>query len=321
MALSFLSPWFLVALSLIPTLGAAYVWWIRKPSRSPLPYPNATVLAAAAQHSGFRSHIPAVLFLLALAAIIVSVARPVTSLPVRAHRATLILTLDVSSSMQAKDIVPTRLDAARAAAKSFMKGLPEGLRLGLVTFSSTGNLIVPPTSDHVRVVKAIDTLHVGDETAMGDGLAQAVASLPDRAGPDGDGGLPYANPFSLPTGIVILLSDGLNNAGMDPMKAAELARRQQVVVYTVGVAAPTPADMPRSSTALDDETLDAMARLTGGLYFHASSAEGLREVYQEIRKSLGWQPQPVEVSALTAGLSTAALLAALVLSRLRGVYV
>lgn len=169
------------------------------------------------------------------------------------------------------------------------------------------------------MLEAIDRLSVRHRTAIGDGLAEAVAALPGRVRPRPDGSLPRMPPGAVPPGVVVLLSDGQNNAGMDPLAAAEAARRERVTVYTVGVGQPPGGD--GSSTRgfviggpVDEETLQAVAQRTGGAYYRASSAGRLRDIDRTLARSAGWEPRPTEVTALAAGLGAAALLAALVLS-------
>src|SRR3990172_3818519 len=162
----------------------------------------------------------------------------------------------------------------------------------------------------------LDGLGFVRRTAIGEGLLEAVVALPERFRPGLDGTLP-APSGPRPPGIVILLSDGRSNTGIDPLEAAEIARRQEVTVYTIGVGQPfTPDNVYTLGGSLDEYTLKEIARLTGGTYHHASSAEALRSVYQKLARTVGWERRPQEAGALAAALAAVVLLTALAFSRL-----
>src|SRR3972149_6341053 len=199
--------------------------------------------------------------------------------------------------MRSQDILPTRLDAAKAAAKDFVAAPPNRVRLGLVMFGGYPLLLGPPGTDRPLILEAIDGLGFVRRTAIGEGLLEAVVALPERFRPGLDGPLP-APSGPRPPGIVILLSDGRSNTGIDPLEAAEIARRQEVTVYTIGVGQPfTPDNVYTLGGSLDEYTLKEIARLTGGTYHHASSAEALRGVYQKLARTVGWERRPPEAGA------------------------
>lgn len=318
MSVTFIWPSLLWGFLLIPVLLAIYLRVMRRPVAIPVAYSTEVAAAdAAARGSRMPRHLPAALLLLALVTSLTALARPVTILPVPADRSALMLAIDVSGSMRSQDIAPSRLEAAKSAAKEFVAALPARVRVGLVTFGGYAQVVVPPVTDHARVSDAIDGLGFVRRTAIGEGLLEAVAALPERARPSADGTLPPGPSGPRPAGIVILLSDGRSNTGIDPLEAAEAARRQEVTVYTVGVGKPfTPDNTLTVGGPLDEETLKEMARLAGGAYYHASSAEALRDVYRKLARTVGWERRPQEVSAIAAALATAALLAALAVSRL-----
>ncbi len=313
---AFLWPAVLWGLAAIPVLGLAYAALLRRRLRHTVSFPPVEAAATAAgQQRRIRRHLPAALFVLALLATVLALARPVVPLLAPSDRSAMMLSIDVSGSMLSRDVAPTRLAAAQAAAKDFVRGLPARVRIGLVSFAGSAVLHVPPTDDHAQVLAAIDALSVRHRTAIGDGLMEAVAALPGRVRPLLDGSLPPMPPGPLPPGIVVLLSDGQNNSGMEPLEAADIARREGVTVYTVGVGQPVSSD--RAFTIggpVDEETLQAVAQRTGGAYYRASSAERLRDIYRTLARSVGWETRPTEVTALAAGLGAAALLAAVVLS-------
>jgi len=312
----FIWPTLLWALALVPVLIALYMRAIRRRPAASVRYPNMELLAAAAARSNaFRRHLPAGLFLLAATAIVLAVARPVVSLPVPADRAGIMLAIDVSGSMRSQDIHPNRLVAAQEAAKMFLKTVPSNVPVGLVSFAGFATLLAPPTTDRTRVFDAIDGFYFARRTAVGDGLLEAMAALPGRAKPSPDGTIPPKPPAGWPPGFIVLLSDGRSNAGMDPVKAAGIVRQQGVIVYSIGVGSTDPNAGWRIGGTLDDEELQAIARETGGLYFHAKSAAGLQNVYRHLARTIGWDYRPEEVTSIAGMLAAMALIAAVVISR------
>ena len=315
MSLTFLWPAFLWGLVLLPALATAYVYMLRRRVPHSITFPALWLVAAADRRARRRRAIPAAIFCAAIGAAVLGLARPVVPMPQPVIRSAVMLSIDVSGSMLSEDIAPSRLEAAKAAAKGFVAGLPRGIPVGLVTFARDAQLVLSPTEDLGRVLAAIDGIWVRHRTAIGEGLLEAVAALPERTRPPGDGPLPPVPAGPKPSGVVVLLSDGQNNSGIDPLEAAEWARRQQVTVYTVGIG------QPLGSTGglmiggpLDEATLQAIAGRTGGTYHHASSAGELRGIYRTISRSVGWKVQPVEITGLLAALVAASLLAALLLT-------
>ena len=313
--MSFLWPALLYGLLLLPAMAAAYVWLLQRRSRLSVAFPTLEI-AAAAMGPGrrIRRHLPAAFFLLTFLAIITALARPVISMPVPSDRAAMVLAIDVSGSMLSQDVDPSRLEAAKAAAREFVGTLPHRLQVGLVTFAGYAVLAVPPTADHDRVLEAIDAITVRHRTAIGDGLIEAVAALPGRVRPTPEGALPPMHPDPPPPGVVVLLSDGQNNAGVDPLAAADVARRERVTVYTVGIGVPlTPATRWIWGGPLDEATLRDMAGRTGGEYYHPTSGKELRGIYKKLARSVGWEHRSTEVTSIAAGAGTLMLLAAIAL--------
>lgn len=311
---TFIWPGFLWVLLLLPLLVALYVRLLRRTARYPVTYSTASVLAAALTRTAWRRHVAAAMFLLGLAAVMLAMMRPVVSLPIPADRSAIMLVLDVSGSMRSQDIDPNRLDAAKSAAKTFLDAVPDRIRIGLVAFAGFASLLSPPTTDHTRVGELITGLGTARRTAIGEGLLEGVVGLPGRARPTVEGVLPpLTDP--LPAGIVVLLSDGRNNAGIDPLEAAEIARRQQVKVYTVGLGDPVTRDFGWTiGGPMDEETLQAIASTTGGTYHHASSAKALHGIYRDLARQIGWERRPTEVSAVAAAGAALLMIAAAVLS-------
>ena len=314
---TFTSPGFLWGLLVLPLLAAGYFAAVRRPTRYRISYSTGSLLAAAAAKGGKRRHLSAAFFLLSIAAIIVALARPEALIRVPADRAAIVLSLDVSGSMRSTDVFPTRLDAAKAAARTFVDAVPDRVRIGLVAFAGFATVLSEPTTDHARIIELINGLGMARRTAIGEGLLEAVATLPDRVKPRPDGSVPLIPPNPAP-GIVVLLSDGRSNAGIDPLQAAQIARDQKVRVYTVGLGQRvTPDNAWTIGGPMDEETLQTIASMTGGQYYHASSAQSLLGVYRTLARRIGWERRPTEVSAVAAGLAALALLAAAAISWLR----
>ncbi len=311
-------PAVLWALLLTPVLVWLYRAAQRRGSRHAVGFPDVTLIStAAAWARPARRHAPAVLFLIGVTFLLLAIARPRAPVLVAADRSTIILSIDVSGSMRSQDIQPNRLGAAQTAAKAFIATVPPTVRVGLVTFAGYAALIVPPGTDRALLVEAIDRLSYARRTAIGEGLLEAVAALPGRVRPSPDGSLPASPPGGRPPGVVILLSDGRSNSGIDPMAAAVIARQQEVTVYTVGVGSPANAGTAWTiGGSLDEETLQAMARETGGTYYHASTSQGLRAVYRGLARAVGWERRLDEVTSVAGMLGGLAILASVLVARL-----
>jgi len=315
----FLWPAVLWGLVGLPAAAWLYVRALRGRSRTALAHPQLPWVAEAAKAARpWRAHLPAVVFALALAAVLLSLARPVAPLPVPAANVNVVLSIDVSRSMLAEDVRPNRLEATKAAAVDFVRGLPRSARVGLVTFSSYATLLAAPTTDHERVIEAIRSLQAEFATAIGDGLLEAVWALPGRVRPSSPTAAPAPPKGQLPPGIVVLMSDGQSNRGVPPAEAARVARDQQVKVYTVGVGTPEGTFLNIGGrpiwVRLDEETLREVAAITDGTYFHASSAQDLRRVYRNLSRTIGWDRKPTEVSSVAAAAGAVLLVSSLALS-------
>ena len=307
--MTFLWPAALVLYLLVPALIAWYVWLLRRPSRTRVRYSSLDLVAkAAAAGKPWRRHVPAALYLLTLCAVIFTLARPMAPVPVPDDRTVVMLSIDVSRSMMAHDVVPTRIEAAKKAAVEFVRAFPRGAKVGLVSFSSYATLVTPPTDDHERVIQAINGLALEFATAIGDGLLEAVYALPGRARPEN--GLtptvpgPPPSPDRLAPATVVLLSDGQSNRGTPPEDAAIVARQLRVRVYTVGLGSPEGTFLELGGRSifvrLDEETLKGIAQMTGGTYQRVSSTTELSRVYTRLGRSIGWERKPTEISGLTS---------------------
>lgn len=334
--MSFAWPDLLWLLVLLPLLVAAYVWLLRRKRKSAVRYANLSMVKEAmGPGSAIRRHVPPLLFLFALALLIVAMARPSATITLPTQKQTIILALDASGSMRAKDVLPSRIEAAQAAAKAFVADTPKKTRIGVVTFAATATLVQPPTEDREAINAAIDRMQLQRATATGSGLIVSLATLfPDagfdvstalfgrdapRNAPIGDAKKDAAKAFKpVPPGsynsaVIILLTDGQRTTGPDPIEIAKLAADRGVRVYTVGFGTTSGEIIGFEGWSfrvrLDEETLKTIATMTQGEYFHAGSATDLKKVYQTLNSRLSLEKRETEVTALFS--AVAALLAML----------
>lgn len=309
-------PLVLLALLVIPLLVVLYVVRERRRTAAAAGYANPALLPNVIDRApGLRRHVPLVLMLLGLTAIVVGVARPHATVNVKREEATVILAVDVSRSMKAEDVEPTRLDAARNAAKAFLGKVPERYRVGVVSFATRAVVGVAPTEDRSLVEASLDTLAPGEGTAIGDAVALSTRVGQARSTDDD----------SAPPRSVLLISDGARDGGaVDPQVAARRAKQLDVPVYTVlvgtedGVVEETLTGGFRQLIRVppNPDTLRAIAQLSGGEFFTATDAEGLERVYEELGSRLGTRKQSREIGDYFAGGAAAFLLAGGALSAL-----
>jgi Ca-activated chloride channel family protein len=306
----------LATLSLPLFALAAYLWLQRRPSKYAVDFPNLAVLEAVAGRSrAWRRHLTAAFLLLALTALCIGVARPEMTMSVPDERATVILTLDVSGSMLAEDVKPTRLEAARAAVRRFLERLPERIRVGLILFSSDPTVVAPPTRDRDLVLEGLGQLVPGFGTAIGDSVARS-AELVREATPHPEAGGAPPTEQQAPPAVVVFLSDGFQTRGvLTPEEGAQRAQRARVPVHTIALGTdegvielerfgerrqiPVPPDRP---------TLARIAAVAGGKSFDVRDADRLSEVYENLGSLVGRvdEKREVTVAFVAAG---AALLA------------
>lgn len=304
----------LVGLVLVPLLAVVWVWHERRRTRSQAAFGNPDLLPNVVERSPGRLRaLPVVIALVALTAMIVGVARPHATVEVPREEATIVLAVDVSRSMKATDVQPTRLDAARAAAKQFLAGVPEKFRVGVVSFASRAAVGVVPTEDRELVGSALDALVPGEGTALGDAVALSL-----RIGRPTEASTEPPPPRS-----ILLISDGARDGGrLEPADAAEEAKKQGVPVYSVlvgtgnGVVEETlPGGLRRIiRVPPSPETLQQVSLTTGGELFAAPDAEGLRTVYEELGSRLGTRDESREITDVFAAAGVALLLVAAAIS-------
>jgi Ca-activated chloride channel family protein len=316
--MSFREPLVLVALGLLPLAVLAYVAAQQRRRRYAVRYTNVDILASVAKASPLR-HLPALLALLAFAALLVALARPERTVAAKREEATVIMVTDTSGSMLAKDVLPDRLTAAREAALTLAKQVPEDFRIGLIKFGSHAEQVVEPTTDRGQLRLALNSLKVAGGTAMGDGLKLGLEAAQAPI-PDGLGGT-----RKLPTAIV-LLSDGASTRGEDPIDIAQQAKKAKIRVYTVALGTPDGtletkrADGTTRSEKVppDTLTLQDIARDTGGRYFNAPDADQLEAVYAGLATRFATVREKQEMTATFAGAGLVLLLGGLAFSLLRG---
>jgi len=303
-------------LALVPVLIGFYLLVLRRQRKYALRYASLVHVTDGSGHGpGFRRHVPAFLFLLGVTISIVALARPSATIMLPGLRGTVILSLDVSGSMRARDIKPTRMDAVKDAARSFVNAQPRGVRFGVVAFTAWASIVQAPTTDKGRVLAAIERLSPQMYTAIGSGLLTALSAIfpklsgrtadtanaPLTPGPQDQEPPPVA-PGSNTSAVIILLSDGQSNQGPDPLDAAEKAANLGIRVFTVGVGTREGANINLDGftfhAILDEPTLRKIALITGGSYFKASSAEELLGIYQSLGTRLGLEKENTEITAL-----------------------
>lgn len=337
--MTFLWPRLLYILGAIPLLIAAYILILRRPGRGAIRYSAMGVAREAlAAGPGFRRHMPPILTLAAFALTILALARPTAQVTLPSLEGTVILALDISGSMRARDISPSRIQAAQEAARGFVKQQPPGVRIGIVAFAATATLVQPPSADHGGALAAIDRLQLQRGTAVGNGIMAALAAIfegakfdpgpiePDHPmpldpnGPTPERAPPVVEPGSDKSAAIVLLTDGQTNTGTDPIEAARKAADLGVRVYTVGVGTAAGQIVGFGGwsmrTQLDEASLKTIADITRAKYYKADSDANLREIYRELGGTLNFEKQKTEISSLFAGLAGCLMLVAALLSLL-----
>jgi Ca-activated chloride channel family protein len=349
--MSFVWPSALFALLILPVLIALHVWLLRRRSREAVRYPGlARVREAMSAGQSLRRHLPPALFLLALGLMIVAAARPVAVVTLPNAHETVVLAMDVSGSMRATDVAPTRMIAAQEAARAFIEAQPRSTRIGVVTFGGSAALVQPPTDDRNDLLAALERFDFQRGTAVGSGLLVSLKTLfPDiefdlnrqdprprgsagasdrntsRAPPGRDRSVDSPSPPAVAAGsytsaVIILLTDGQTTTGPDPIASARMAAERGVRVFTVGVGTPNGeilvGDGWSMRVRLDEEALRAIADITLGEYFHAGTAEDLKRVYESLTSRIVLETGETEVTALFTAAAAGLLILSALLSLL-----
>ena len=338
-------PHLLWLLLLLPLLVGAYLHVLRRRKKEAIRYSNlGLVREAIGAGQRFRRHAPPALFLLALAAALLASARPFAVVTLPSQFLTIILAMDVSRSMLAADVEPTRITAAQAAARDFINDLPKNVRLGIVTFAGTASIVQTPTENREEMLAAINRFQLQRATATGSGLLLSLAALFPEEGFDlqaaiygsgfSSGAAPLERagkkgakkehkpvpPGSYTSGAVILISDGRRTTGPDPVEIAKIAADYGVRVFTVGFGTLGGTMVGTEDFSfwarLDEPTLKAVAAMTGAEYFHAGTAADLRKVYESLSTKFALERRETEVSALFSAAAAVLAFCAVFLSLL-----
>jgi Ca-activated chloride channel family protein len=336
---------------LVPVLALLYLWSLRRRQKFAARFASLLVVKdALGRGPGLRRHVPVILFLCGLSIGIFALSRPQATVMLPSNRGTVILALDISGSMRARDIAPSRIEAAKAAARAFIEKQPRQVRVGIVAFSATAALVQAPTTVRDDLYAAIDRLRPQRGTAVGSGIlvaldaifedarnaagpsdqpsgsdpqaAPGAPALPDQplaTGADTQPPAPVA-PGSFSSAAVILLTDGQTNTGPDPLDAAEQAANRGVRVFTVGIGTArgdiVGAEGRSFRVSLDEEALKKIARNTAASYYKASDEGELMRIYQALSVRLVLGRDTTEITALAAGAAFAVLLLGAFLSQL-----
>jgi len=313
-------------LLIVPLLVAGYFYLLRRKQESALRYASLSMVKEAIGAQRFRRHIPPLLFLLALIAMLVAVARPAAVVTLPSQHQTIILAMDVSGSMRAVDVQPNRISAAQAAAKAFVAEQPSNVRIGVVSFAATASVVQTPTQNRDDIIAAIDRFQLQRGTAIGSGIIVSLATIFPDAGIDvssliygryASRGVPLDQagkaekppfkpvpPGSYTSAAIILLTDGQRTTGPDSMEAARMAADRGIRVFTVGIGTTKGETIGYEGWSmrvrLDEDTLKAIADVTRGQYFYAGTATDLKKVYESLNSRFLLEKKDMEISALFA---------------------
>ena len=314
--MTFTWPLMLLSLLLIPLFIALYVRIQRRRQKIVENIGSlGFVQDAHGGRAGVRRHIPIILFLVGLTLLLVALARPnaVVSLP--GLESTVILSFDVSGSMAAEDMQPTRMEAAKAAAREFVARQPSNVKIGVVAFSDGGIAVQPPTNDQEAILAAIDRLAPQRGTSVGSGILASLNAIALNRGEipvTGNNLTPVPTPTPVPYGTyipaaIVLLTDGEDTTNQNPIEAARTAAEQGVRVYTIGVGSAAGTTLTVNDftvfTQLNEPVLQQIASLTDGAYYNAQSEEDLREIYENLDVQVVVKPEKTEITSIFTGIS------------------
>ncbi len=334
--MSFLWVDLLWLLALVPVLVAVYIFMQRRRKKYALRYSSLSLVKEAlGRGPGIRRHIPPALFLIGIASMLIALARPVVTVNMASKQGTVILTVDVSGSMRGADLKPSRIEAAKSAAKVFVEKQPQNVRIGVVSFSESAAIVQAPTTDRQAVLAAINRLAPQRRTAIGSGILTSIEAIFEKSGatptptprpgdPLPSSGmtteLPAVAPGSYTSAVVVLLSDGVSNTGPRPLDAVEEAANRGVRVHTVGMGTPAGTVLGVEGYSirvrLDEDTLKSIAAKTGGSYFRAESEVDLSDIYRSLSTRIVFKPEQTEITVGFTALAVVMSLVAGVLSML-----
>lgn len=335
---------------ILPVLILFYIWLLRRKNKAALRFASLGIVKEALTPGRrFRRHIPPILMFVSVAVLVFAMARPAAVVTLPSNQAIIMLSIDVSGSMRATDIDPTRISAAQSAAKDFVASQPNTAKVGIVAFSSAAMLVQAPTTSHDELNNAIEHLRVDRFTAVGSGLMVALhAVFPDinadvfTAGRGGRGrGYGYGGGYGQPldeaktegeqkappapvqagsykNAVVVLMSDGQTNMGADPIEAARVAANHGIRVFTVGFGSDQGGNVDFEGRTvhvrLDEETLKSIADITHGTYYRAGSESELKKVYKTLSTQFVMEREKTEITAIATAIAAVFAVLAGVLS-------
>ncbi len=332
--MSFIWPAMFILLLLIPLCVLWYIGHLRRRQRLAANYASFGLgQQTGGRRPGARRHIPIIFFLLGLTILIVALARPQTVVSLPRIEGTVILAFDVSGSMAADDMQPTRMEAAKVAARDFIEQQPPEVQIGVVSFSDSGFTVQAPTNDQGPVLAAINRLTPQRGTSLAYGILTSLKAIQiaetaqkpqfySNVTPTPEGE-PAPTPTPVPPGthtssVIVLLTDGENNTSPDPLAAAQTAADQGVRIYTVGIGSAAGSILHIEGltirSRLNEDLLRQIAQITDGSYYNATTAQDLQAIYHNLDPQLVIKPEKTEVTSLFAGIGILVLLIGAVLS-------
>jgi len=328
--MSFIWPSLLLLLLCVPLLALLYFVLQQRRRRFAARFGSlGLVHDATGSGPGLRRHIPSIIFLGGVTMLLISLARPQTTLNLPRIEGTVILTFDVSGSMAADDLKPTRMEAAKATAREFVENQPPSVMIGVVAFSDGGISVQAPTDNREKTLATIERLVPRRGTSVGNGILVSLNTIAVDAGDP-----PILNTSSLtapqtptttpqgwyPSAVIVLLSDGENNENPDPILAADLAADLAVRIYTIGIGSVNGAILDIEGftvhSQLNEPMLQEISGITGGEYYNAGNEEQLRQIYSDLHPKLIIKPEEIEVTSIFAGIAILVFLAGGALSLL-----
>ena len=317
--------WPLMLLSLLVLPLFIWIYWRAQQRRQRLTTAYGTLgvvrETAGRRPLGWRRHLPPLFFLLGLTTLLIALARPVMTIGVPRWEGTLILAFDVSGSMAADDLDPSRMEAAKAAAIEFVQRQPPSVRIGVVAFADSGFAIQLPTNDQAVILSSINRLAPERGTSLAYGIASSIDAIYVRPEPTRIYSDLTPTPTPSPTPVepgsnrsaaIVLITDGENTVPPEPLEAAQLAADRGVRVYPIGIGSPVGTTLEVEGfivhTRLDEPTLQQIAAVTQGIYYNAQNDEDLRAIYDDLDPEFVIRTETLEVTAIFAGIGTLLLL-------------
>lgn len=289
----FTAPVWFTLLVVAALLLAGYLFVQRRRRKHVMRFTNLDLLEKVApKRPGWQRHVPAVLLLLALVLLTIGLAGPTAEARVPRNRATVMLAIDVSLSMKATDVTPNRLAAAQVSAKSFAEGLTPGVNLGLVSFAGSATVLVAPTTDRAAVTQAIDSLKLAQATATGEAIAASMAAIESF-------GKILSGPEGPPPARIVLMTDGKQTVGRSAFEAAKEAGRAKMPISTISFGTEhgeIEIEGDSQPVPVDDDSMKEIAKLSGGEFYKAASAEQLQKVYDTLGEQIGYETKRADAS-------------------------